>query len=568
MKKLALIAVALAAALVVAASFALGRAGARLKPVFESKLSEAAANPVRFGKLSFVWSGGPAVVLENLAAGEPASSGEPALRVERVEASLDGGALLSRRIVVRGVTVKRPVLRLERSGGAWRPAGWKTKPVDGGPADGTAGSKPAGWRVDRVRVEDGLVALEETGRPIHEFRDITLEARDLAPGRGASAEFSLSAFSKKKDTEGRVVLDGDFAPQEFEAASEVSLDGEAIERFAPAASAADLGRVSARLRAGGRREGSAWSGTFEVSDGFLETGRIPAAMEGIAAKGTYTAESVNVERFSALIGGGSIEGSAQASLKGGPYSFSGRAAGIPLDALVRQPKERPYLTGNLRADFSGSASSAEAAALAAAGRFSVEGPVVKGVNIVREALNQFASRIPGAGDRVWHRLTDAQRRRLRLNDTPLSRLDASARLESGTVFVDEAVVANEDIGAVAGGRISPDGALDLSARVVASPELSGALAAGVPELRYVMDPYGRVEFPARITGRPGAVRVVPDFENIVSRVAAMKGQELVQKLLEKQLSKGAPAPAPEAAPAAAPAASEPSYGDLLMKLFD
>jgi len=93
------------------------------------------------------------------------------------------------------------------------------------------------------------------------------------------------------------------------------------------------------------------------------------------------------------------------------------------------------------------------------------------------------------------------------------------------------------------GTFALDNALDVTATLVASKQLSDDIVADVREVKYIENDQGKVAIPFRLTGALPQVQLKPDIEFLTRSLSRAVG-----KGLEEIVGKDQPTPAPGAPP--------------------
>ena len=94
------------------------------------------------------------------------------------------------------------------------------------------------------------------------------------------------------------------------------------------------------------------------------------------------------------------------------------------------------------------------------------------------------------------------------------------------------------------GTFALDNALDVTATLVASQQLSDAIVADVREVKYIENAQGKVAIPFRLTGALPQVQPKPDIAFLTQSLS----RAVVGKGLEEIVGKDKPAPGPGAPP--------------------
>lgn len=173
-----------------------------------------------------------------------------------------------------------------------------------------------------------------------------------------------------------------------------------------------------------------------------------------------------------------------------------------------------------------------------AGRLIIQDPVVVNANILRLILKKLSA-VPGVAETLDAYLPAPYRRRLAMSDTPLYPIEWSFSVKDGFLFFQDQRIAADGFEVFMSGQLSFDGNLNSRAAWALDPQLSSILISAVPNMSLLVDSYGRLVIPAKITGDIRNWKAEPDMDYILSRVLSAKGEELITGVLQKALSKKA-----------------------------
>ena len=193
------------------------------------------------------------------------------------------------------------------------------------------------------------------------------------------------------------------------------------------------------------------------------------------------------------------------------------------------------------------------------GRLQVADPVLKNLNVLRTIFEKF-SIIPGLIQTLESRLPPDYQAKFEAADTTFAPIDLSVQLDQGWLQFDDLRVASDAFQLTGAGRIGLDGALDIRSRLRIDRPLSEALIRSVEELRALAAPSGELELPVAIAGRTSRVALLPDLNEIGSKLVVTTAVSALSHLFNRQDQ-----PEPQT-PGEQPGASD-AVGGLLQRLL-
>ena len=153
----------------------------RYRGSLQTAIARQLGRRVTLGPMSLTWLP-PGVRVQNLEIAEGASfeAGRPFARAESLELRLSPLALLSGRIAVRSITLRRPTLELIRdAAGTWNVASL------------LGGDTVQEFSLDRFRIVGGQLAVTDAGVRVA-YRDVDAQLLHLAPGRALDGVFAAT----------------------------------------------------------------------------------------------------------------------------------------------------------------------------------------------------------------------------------------------------------------------------------------------------------------------------------------------------------------------------------------
>ncbi|HTL70832.1 MAG TPA: AsmA family protein [Candidatus Eisenbacteria bacterium] len=541
----------------------------RYRPLAEEKLSSALGLPAKIGRMRLGWSGGVAFEVSDVTAG--VAGQDPSVAVDRVAVAAKLGPLLHKKIDVSNVTVIRPSLRLVRAAdGSVRLAGTAKKaPAVPAAAPGGAGKgdEAFSFSVGRAGVEKGrLFLVDLTSQPAKEYlidqADLTVKNLSAESPVDFEGRAALLAAKQNVQVSGRVRQ----KPAGF-SAENVSLtaDLNAVDPDRLAAAFPQLAQMAAPPKGLLTLKVARWESddpaaakvSLELREGRLSPKGLPP-LENASADVALEGASPRVDAFSADFAAGRLEGRGSLGAGTAPaLTVEGRATRLALEAFVPASPGKPQPKGLLSAEIAGRAAGPDfLGTFSGNGRLALEQGVILNLNVVRLALG-YLSKIPGASERIEASLPAEYRAKLSNPHTIFRPFEVPFTVKDGVLYFENAALISEQFALFARGGVALKGGIQVEGVIRFDSRLSGTLAQIVPEVGALLNAQGQIEIPLTVGGTLAHPDVRLDTQYIFSRVAAVKGQELLARALQ---GKSAPAEG-------ADAAGSPSYQDVLKNLF-
>jgi len=225
------------------------------------------------------------------------------------------------------------------------------------------------------------------------------------------------------------------------------------------------------------------------------------------------------------------------------FDFRSTVRGMDLKTLLatESPGSEKKIEGKLDADLalagSGQGWETIKKQLRGDGRIDVRDGVIKDVNLADQVLASVTG-IGGLSNLISPRVRSKYPDLFSTGDTKFEKLGGSVRIADGAARSDDLTLAARDYAILGKGTYSLDNALDFTATLVASKQLSDDIVADVREVKYITNEQGKVEIPFRLTGALPKVRPKPDGEFIAKALQ----RAVVGKGIEKIFGKEKPLP--------------------------
>lgn len=118
-------------------------------------------------------------------------------------------------------------------------------------------------------------------------------------------------------------------------------------------------------------------------------------------------------------------------------------------------------------------------------------------------------------------------------ETPFEFLEGQFHLANGNLEINDLFLKSADIELKGQGTFQVDSNIDFSFNASFSPEVSNAMVASTPLLRYGVDSNGRLSFPLRISGNITHPKVLLDLDNILKQSTKKKLLNKIKDFFQK-----------------------------------
>ncbi|MFH1189748.1 MAG: AsmA-like C-terminal region-containing protein [Candidatus Omnitrophota bacterium] len=511
-RALIIIAIVLVAISVAIAAFIATFDISAYKGLIESRLERLTGNKVEIGRLSMKIRGGSAV----LEAGGlriytgPDGDRTVLLSCENLEALVELAPLLARSLRLSRVFIDRPEVLMIRSAdrslvfaGHGKAAG-----ISGAaPAAVRPAPKPFGINIGSIEIRNGILRFRDMAGG--KETDVTARKMDIAADNVSAS--GTERFTAKMDVECSyrdMVFSGalDIKAGEFE------MSAGKLSKFA-----ADISM------AGGR----------------LSVSRLKMPVDKISLSAAVGRDSVTVNSFSASLASGTLSGSGRAD----------DIFGLPREALnaafeVRGIKDFVYsalgqkqsMDGNMRLTFEGTMKGLAwpeiSKTLAGAGEFYLDRGRMTNTNVLNQALGSL-TQFPGLPDMVRGYLPAPVQQVFGDNDTAIEPLRQAYTIEDGYVLIPDLNLKTDTFEMRGEAKSSLTGDISGSGMIRFARSVSEAMLKAAPEMKYITDSQGMVEFPMAFKSGDEGFKVIPDIKYVGKKVAVQKAGEIIGDLFQK-----------------------------------
>lgn len=281
------------------------------------------------------------------------------------------------------------------------------------------------------------------------------------------------------------------------------------------------------------------SADIALSDGKVAVAQLKVPIEKINLSASAEGSSVTVDSFSAELAGGSL-------------NFSGRFDDIfvsPKTAFrttVAVPDVRSFMAavleqgrninGNVRITFDGSMTGLSwndiSTTLAGSGEFYMERGVVMNNNIMNQTLGSLTL-FPGLDTMVRGYVPQPIQQAFSNNDTVIEPLRQPYTIEKGYIMIPGLDLRTDTFDLRGDAKSSLTGDISGSGMIRFAQGVSDGMLKAVPEMQYITDSQGMVEFPITFKIGTDGFKVFPDMKYIGTKIAVQKAGDTVAGFIQK-----------------------------------
>jgi hypothetical protein len=157
-----------------------------------------------------------------------------------------------------------------------------------------------------------------------------------------------------------------------------------------------------------------------------------------------------------------------------------------------------------------------------------------GVNLLAEVMKALRS-IPLISTVVADAIPGDLRRMLDGDVTEITSLRSDFTLGGAAVRLANLVLTNPALAFEGGGRVSFERRIDVAGSVALSTNVTKSIVGKVKEVKFALDPLGRLAIPVSISGTPPKVTVVPDVARLTTGAARALIENQATRLLQDAL---------------------------------
>ena len=524
----------------------------KYKPVIVKTLQEKLGSRVELGNISLGWRGGIALAFENLAVyANDNTQGPPDLSLDKGFALLKIGPLLRKEIQVAAISLEGPRVHVIRD--ARGVVGVRGVNIAPG-AKGSNTAAAASFLIDSISIADGEVRYED--KALVPAVDVTIKKwgltmNDVSLVKPISFDSRMALFS---DTQ-NIAIQGKISGL---AQNAPSISGLKADIDLGKINVAELMRAVPSLAAAGIGEGLAGNislsaDTIAVANGKLtgllaevrlKDGRVPLAalkapIENVQMDAAAREKHITLKSFSAMMAQASVKGSGSVeNFMTDPVVALNASTEIPKlnDFLTVMTGVAPKLDGAVTLSIDGTGRGLDwptlSKTLSGTGEVTLDKGVLMDTNIARQVIEKL-SMFPGLGQTIEQNIPVSIKEKLAQDYTLIQPVKKAFTIQDGNIVLNGLKVVtdlldiNTDTTVTLAGMISGKGVLSFQ------KDLSGAMLAGFPQMKYLVNADNMVEFPVTYSVGADKVSVLPDLEYIAKKVIAEKGQEILSDIFKK-----------------------------------
>ncbi len=297
------------------------------------------------------------------------------------------------------------------------------------------------------------------------------------------------------------------------------------------------------------------SGTFSMAEGAIaDDNKLTSASgnlnnipyTGLLVVSSLAGKKLRVQELQIGAFGGTISGSADASLEhGGPFNAAVSMASLNLQQALESQKAkaagivrgllsgRVQISGRNNGDFE-----AIKPTLAGNGKAQVAQGKLIGVNIGARVFEKTQN-LPVIGSLIPQSIANNHPELFKSQDTDFEQMGLTFAIQGPRITSHDLLMKTADYSLKGDGWFDMDKNVDMTARILLTPQLTREIIAQKKNVVYVTNNNGEIDIPLRISGQLPKPVIVPDVTEIAQRATQHAVQEQGQKALEKALgSKG------------------------------
>ncbi|MDD4941894.1 MAG: AsmA family protein [Candidatus Omnitrophica bacterium] len=283
-----------------------------------------------------------------------------------------------------------------------------------------------------------------------------------------------------------------------------------------------------------------------VSDGAVRMKEISSSVHGISADIGLTQADAALNKASLSIGSGAVECSGALKDYAGAqkYSMSADIRGLNVREIIAQDdapfKVEGVVSGTVKAAGEGFSADAVRSNLSATADMSLSKARLVDLNILRAVLDRI-SIIPGLSGAVEAGLPQELKKKLTQKDTAFLDMKLPVVVENGRVLIRNTAIASDEFIFKGQAQAGFDKSYSLEGDFLITEGFSGAMAAAVPQLQYLLNDEKQIYIPLKVSGTASQIRFSVDLDYIGKRLLENQAKQQVFKALDKALG-GSPQP--------------------------
>jgi hypothetical protein len=199
------------------------------------------------------------------------------------------------------------------------------------------------------------------------------------------------------------------------------------------------------------------------------------------------------------------------------------------------------MDGNMRLEFNGTMMGRSwlqiSKTLAGKGEFYLDRGTMVNMNVLNQTLSSLTL-FPGLSDMVRAYVPTPIKEAFGNNDTTIEPLRQVFTVEDGYIMIPNLSLRTDTFDMRGEAKSSLTGDISGHGIIRFARSVSDAMIKVVPEMRYITDSEGMVEFPMAFKSGDEGFKMIPDLKYVGKRVAVQKAGDLVTDFLQKTADNG------------------------------
>lgn len=409
-------------------------------------------------------------------------------------------------------------------------------------------------RIPSLDIYDGTVRLQNMTADLMSdivIHDIEAGIKDISADGPARFAVKMAAASAGRNITLSGAAGGFASGSPFLRDCEIetdlaAIDHDELEKAFPALRKAGLerglaGALTVKIRELELSKGrvSKLSADAALSGGRLTIAPLKAPVENISLSASAEGSGVTIDSFSAELAGGSLtlSGSSDDIFVSPKTAFQATIEVEGIKSFVFTALERKQnMDGNMRITFGGAMTGLSwpdiSKTLAGSGEFYLQKGVMTNNNILNQTLGSLTL-FPGLDGLVRQYVPAQIQQALTDNDTVIEPLRQSYTIESGYVMIPDLDLRTDTFDLRGEAKSSLTGDISGSGIIRFTQSVSAAMLQAAPQMRYITDSRGIVEFPLAFKIGDEGFKVIPDMKYIGTKVAVQTAGEAVAGFIQK-----------------------------------
>jgi hypothetical protein len=288
--------------------------------------------------------------------------------------------------------------------------------------------------------------------------------------------------------------------------------------------------------------------SIEIRDGKVTVPQMKVPVESISLSATAESDSITVNSFFASVATGTLTGSGRCDGISGLPKTALRATfevqGIK-KFIYSILEQKQNMDGNMRLTFDGTMTGLSwpeiSKTLSGGGEFYLDRGMMMNTNILSQTLGSLTL-FPGLPDMVKGYVPVPIQQAFGNNDTVIEPLRQIYTVEGGYVMIPDLDFKTDTFDMRGEAKSSFTGDISGNGVIRFGQSVSGAMLQAVPEMKYITDSEGMVEFPMAFKSGDDGFKVIPDLKYVGKKVAVEKAGDMVNDFLQKVTQPPAPGP--------------------------